>query len=94
MEAKDDDIHVEGAKIFYSLVAILLVGTLAAVFEEELDKTVHRPKFSGKGVVGSNSIFVGDAVSFFEICQNSLSWIARMLSLPKKKLNACANARS
>ncbi len=35
-----------------------LVSTLAAVFEEELDKTVHWPKYFGsKGVVGSNSIF-------------------------------------
>jgi hypothetical protein len=68
VEAKDDDIHVEDVEIDYSLVAILLVGTLAAVFEEELDKTVHRLKyFSGKGIVGGNSFFVGDAVSSFNI---------------------------
>jgi hypothetical protein len=69
MEAKHDEIHIEGINIYYSLVDALLVGTLAAVFEEEVDKTVHRPKyFGGKGVVGGNSIFVGDAVSSFNIC--------------------------
>ncbi len=69
MEAEHDNIHVEGIKIDYLLVDLLLVGTLAAVFEEELDKTVHQPNyFSGKGVVGDDSIFVGDAVSSFNIC--------------------------
>ncbi len=45
MEAEHYDIHVEGINIDYLLVDILLVGMLAAVFEEELDKTVHRPEY-------------------------------------------------
>jgi hypothetical protein len=69
VEAENDDIHVEGIKIDYSLIDVLSVGTLAAVFERGLDKTINQPKYvGGKGVVGSNSIFVGDALSFFDIC--------------------------
>ncbi len=68
MEAEHDDIHVEGIKINYLLVNVLLVDTLAAVFEEELDKIVNQPEyFGGKGAIGGNYIFVGDAVSSFNI---------------------------
>jgi hypothetical protein len=95
VEAEHDDIHVEGIKIDYSLVNVLLVGTLVAVFKEEFIKTVHRPKyFGGGGVVSGDSIFVGDAVSSFDICHKFFELIARMLLLSKKRLNACVNAQS
>ena len=41
MEAEHDDIHVESVVIDYLLVDVLSFGTIAAVFKEELDKTVH-----------------------------------------------------
>jgi hypothetical protein len=63
METIQDYVHVEAIEINNSLVDVLLVVALAAVFKRKLGEAVHQPQdLCSKRVVDRNPIFVDNAV--------------------------------
>ncbi len=89
MEAKHDDVHVEGVKIDDSLVDVFLVDALATILEDKLDQTVNCTKnFGSKGVIRGNSILVNDSVLSFGDAHEFLELHCEIAFLSKKKLVA------